>query len=872
MLKLFAGTKKIVWVLALVLPLLALLGVASARATSTLSGRVYIDYNSDGFFNATSTITRPAVDQGVSGVQVRVFDRAGNNVTPGGVQVTDANGAYSFTTVATDTTTGPYRVEFTPPVNYQPGPVGIDNASSVRFVSGTTSSNLDLGLVKPNTYCQANPRLITSCYVYDDAVTGPNSASTVIVSQPYDGNTNDGTDEQMESLSYQVGTTWGLAYQRSTRTLFAAAYVKRGADLGPGTGDPLSDGSGTIYRLTPDGTPDGTPYVDLDVYFNDANLTGSNLHSSLMPVSGDFDQAAYAQVGKSSLGDLDIGEDDKTLWVINLTDRKLYRIQNVDPNTPPTAGDGNITRYGPPAPSPACATGGVFRPFGLKPHNGKIYVGGVCTEEGSTSTTATAELRAIVFAFDPVAATFTQVLDFPLNYSRGCADRYGYPALATPCRASITDASYADWRPYTSTVPASFPAGFAFGYTAYPQPMLTDIEFDGNDMIIGLRDRFSDQVGYNDPGPTNDTSGWGSSELVATPAGDILRACWNGTTWNLESNGTCGAITSSGAGNEQGPSNGEYYYGESINDAAAQTGHDELSLGGLAQVPGYPEVALTVSDPFGAFQAGTMQLFNQGATAGSQERRYQIYATTSTTPTTFAKANGLGDLEALCDAAPLEIGNRIWWDPSPDGVQAPDETGMDGLAVELWLDPDGNTQNDQASNGDEVLVATTATANGGQYYFSFEGDSAKDNANGLAHQVWQNGYTRVLPNQHYQVRVPNWSSVVQTWAVTNGKITSGNPVYITKKYNGGAFDGVLRDSNAYADSSAAAAAITTGGAGANNHTFDLGFSSQEPTALTLAGLRAQTGDNNLWGVLMPIGLLALTAVGVIAVFSLRRPH
>ena len=47
----------------------------------------------------------------------------------------------------------------------------------------------------------------------------------------------------------------------------------------------------------------------------------------------------------------------------------------------------------------------------------------------------------------------------------------------------------------------------------------------------------------------------------------------------------------------------------------------------------------------------------------------------------FMEANGLGDLELLCDQAPIEIGNRVWLDLNGNGVQDPDEppitTGVD---------------------------------------------------------------------------------------------------------------------------------------------------------------------------------------------------
>lgn len=47
------------------------------------------------------------------------------------------------------------------------------------------------------------------------------------------------------------------------------------------------------------------------------------------------------------------------------------------------------------------------------------------------------------------------------------------------------------------------------------------------------------------------------------------------------------------------------------------------------------------------------------------------------------KASGLGDLELLCNAAPLELGNRVWRDDDGDGVQDPTEMPIAGLTVQL---------------------------------------------------------------------------------------------------------------------------------------------------------------------------------------------
>ena len=59
------------------------------------------------------------------------------------------------------------------------------------------------------------------------------------------------------------------------------------------------------------------------------------------------------------------------------------------------------------------------------------------------------------------------------------------------------------------------------GFPVHPQPWLTDIVFDGDNMVLGIRDRFGDQGGFQTgtPSPTERRA-----VLRSSPSGDILRA------------------------------------------------------------------------------------------------------------------------------------------------------------------------------------------------------------------------------------------------------------------------------------------------------------------------------------------------------------
>jgi hypothetical protein len=103
-------------------------------------------------------------------------------------------------------------------------------------------------------------------------------------------------------------------------------------------------------------------------------------------------------------------------------------------------------------------------------------------------------------------------------------------------------------------------------------------------------------------------------------------------------------------------------------------------LGGIAQGARFGEVIAVAFDPTTSdnlFSSGAIQMSN---TTGERVRGYQV-----TPPGAgFGKANGLGDLELLCDQAPVEIGNRVWLDRNRNGVQDPDEPPIPGVTVELW--------------------------------------------------------------------------------------------------------------------------------------------------------------------------------------------
>lgn len=237
----------------------------------------------------------------------------------------------------------------------------------------------------------------------------------------------------------------------------------------------------------------------------------------------------------------------------------------------------------------------------------------------------------------------------------------------------------------------------------YPQPMLSSIAFDNGTLLIGLRDRFGDQSGYKYT-LTPD----GSSQMYGATAGDALRACLNtagtfSSGWTLENNATCGGITTAGANNSRlGPGGGQYYY-----QYYYVPYHDNTATGGVIQIPGFTSMTTTSMDPAGNINTGG--IISSSNTTGAKTSSYQIYATSTAT---FGKSNGLGDLVALCQAAPIEIGHRVWADTNGNGIQDPGEPGIAGATVDLY-----------ASNG-TTLISSTTTDSNGNYSFSLPNTDA----------------------------------------------------------------------------------------------------------------------------------------------------
>ncbi len=746
----------------------------AAPVAADISGTVFRDVDLDG-------VNDGGIESGVAGITVQAF--AGGN-TPVDSDVTAADGTYNLTLGA-----GNYRVEFIIPAalnHFQPGASlsGSGNTSVVFAANGATG--VDFGVTNPGQYCQSDPTLAVNCYLKGDQTVFTAAGEDVLVSFPYNAGC---ADEDLNGVcdagsvdvptptevarGAQIGTTWGLAYQRTTDSLFAASFMKRHSGF-RNFGE-----TGHIYRIDDaSGTPTVSLYLDLDSVAGISTVGGGgDPHPQPTDTCGNandndtcwaYDPASYAEVGKISLGDMDIADDESFLYVTNLFENTLIEIP-VQASAPTTATEFAL-------PTPACT--GNLRPGAVAFEDGLVYVGQVC--DGPTI----ADLVAYVHTFDPDTDTFSgaPVFQMDLDYVRGIV-----------VDAGAGGSIQAEWQPWSDDYADVF--GPVFGTErAYPQPWLLDIDFDEGDLLLGFMDRFGHQSSFddNEPDPDYDTNG-NTTLLRGDAAGDLLRACSNGAGWTLEANASCGGTATAGAGTGQGPANGEYYFEDALTGI-----HDEVILAGLFQVPINDDLTLSVYDPLNS--AAGVDVFSGGMhwyrhSDGERDNQYRLFLRSN--PDTFGKAGGLGDVEGLCDPAPLEIGNRIWNDGDADGVQDPLEAGLNGVTVVLLEDTDG----DCSTTGDQTQVGSTVTAGDGEYLFTDANVTG-----GLQYET------------NYCLRVDT----------TQGALAGFNPTLLDAAPVGDGNDD-LRDSDG--DSTILAGfsitPVTTGGAGNNRHVYDFGFRALE---------------------------------------------
>ncbi|WP_424216644.1 SpaA isopeptide-forming pilin-related protein (plasmid) [Streptomyces sp. BI20] len=734
--------------LGLSLPLLAtcaLTGVAAPAAAvkadtgdGTVKVRVVREVNANGSWDRT---LEPGMDQ----VEVTLTDDAGNVITA----KTGADGVATFTPAGTALKGGKYRVQVMNPkpgVLYsafasREGLAGAPNklSSTEEFVDVSGGKNVEFTTAywNPGDYCQKNAELATACIDADVPNKAPDSARTALVF-PYNAR---GNDNQVTNLSTkgQTGSVYGVGYSKQKKWIFYGAHAHRSAAYGP-------DKQGAIYLVDRQ-----SKETSLFTTVPDAGTTEHDFTDA-----GHHDVDFMPAVAKESLGDVEVSEDGSELYVVNLNDRKLYVYDATQKTAAAPKGSYAI-------PDPGCADAGDWRPYGLGVQDGVVYVGGVCSGESSQSKP---DMRAVIRTFDPKAKTFGEIImDEPLDFPRGKAFN----------GASCVGAGWWPWSDTFRKTQDNTTCGPS--WIGYPQPILADIVVDTDgQLILGFRDRFADQVGMNTYVAKGDNTMWS-----AASGGDLNRACKGADgKFKLDGNGgPCPNNANSSNNGGQAANVREFYPGD------YRTGyHEEAMYAGIALSKVEDTIASSAVDPYTGLWTGGTGFVNRDGTHDSRWGNKLIDGNTS-----FGKANSMADLEVLCDEAPIQIGNRVWYDVDKDGIQDPGEKPVPGATVNLYDE-----------NG--VKVATTKTSARGEYYFD-----AENVPGGLK---FKTKYTIKIDNAD---DYDNPSGPLYGWAVT--KNDAGDNDFVDS-------DGKVPAGGRFPEHS-----IVTGDAGQDNHTYDFGYN--QPT-------------------------------------------
>lgn len=662
-------------------------GVTSAGAAPaphTVTGLVFHDYTVDGVRQVSGggiTFT----ERGMSGIEIAAYDSAGNRV---GTATTDSDGTYTLALDNTDTRD--IRIEFETPQGYEPSFVGTDAGSAIQFITldatTFTASDVNYAVHIPGEYCQANPNVYSTCMY--PGTTNYNSSLGALRSTTWAGRTGPTT----RLTKGAIGTTWGVAVQRHTGLVFTSAAIRRHAALGP-------KGLGGLYVTSANGNSviasfdlTAAPY-NLELAANLANYTDSARGITANQMS--YDLPGYAGVGTEGIGDIDISVDGNYLFLTNLYRKSVVRIALTGDADNIELGD--VTAFD--IPTNLCAE--AERPWALKTMaDGTVLVGISCSDLRTYSAAITTQQKtelpedAVVARLNPSGTgTWSIETEVSFNYARQ-TDHCTNTSAADPttlnhnCLASR-------WHPWTNdwnNIKDAVYLGGNSTLVAWPQPIIHDIEvLDDGSLVLGIGDRLSLQIGANNYEPIS-----GSQVLrLAWVYGDMMLMCRNGTGYSQESGGDCGTAYNSSRSLE--------FFNDSVH-------HNESIQGGIANHPSRIDSTLvgTFMDPVVIFSSGLVWFSHVNGNQSGTGLAFVEYDNVGSS--TFQKASAMGDVEILCDMAPVQVGNRVWLDSDGDGVQDAGEPPISGVTVKL------RPVNSDGSLG--AAIATTTTNAKGEYYFS----------------------------------------------------------------------------------------------------------------------------------------------------------
>lgn len=792
--------------------------VATAAA-GAVSGRVFDDRDMNGSFDGS--------DVGVAGVEVTAYDSTGGSV---GSATSGADGTYSLSVTAA---ANDLRVEFETPDGYQPSFAGSGNGTSIQFVA-VGNTGIDYGIQRPAKYCAntgASMSLMAAC-IRPGTITGGAAGNGSLSTVGWSSRT------AATAVNFsETGAVWGVAADMERGTVWASAVVRRHAGLG-------SEGLGGLYVLPQSGGGGITASFDLsDTPYNlafaadPASFTDANrgiVDSSLLSL----DLPGYTGVGRAGIGDIDIDDTDSHLFVTNLHTRQIHRFELGGTTTAPTLGA--LTTFDLPV---STCSGTTARPWALNADAiaGRVIVGVVCSgEEQSFDATSNAD-GGVILELNPSDGSWSTLTTVGFTYERGnerCTNTNWVDGTEPNNSYRCESQRWHDWTDDFAGIRAAGEATppliekMTEGTTEFfwfSQPMIVDLEMlaDGS-LIVGVSDRFNYQLGAENVTPDETSTDLNSPNkpyATSRVTGDLILLCDTGSGYAQESDGSCGSSytaetrTAANAGISGASPYREFFddnVGGSFNGA-----HTEIIIGGLAVHPDSGSQLIAVAAMDADNSLGTNGVRWLDPTDGSMDGVGTKLTQGSTNA--FEKSVSMGDLELICDGAPLQIGNRLWYDLNRNGIQDAGEPPLVGVDVNLYNDRGG-------------LVGRAITDTDGTYYFSSNVTEAAtgngDNIGGglEAYSTFQlrigiaNSYAAYFGGSSAPLDFNTWR-----WTTANA-VSAESP-------NDAAIDSDTSDLvNIFGDVNWARLIIDPMASGQVDHTFDFGIVPLSSNIVTLGDL------------------------------------
>jgi hypothetical protein len=831
------NSKRVIGLFVVCLSMLGLqVAISEVQAASgTIAGTVFNDKNSNGVNDGT--------DVGVSGVVVTAYDNTGSQV---GTATTISNGTYSLSIASS--TTSDIRIEFTTPNGYQPSFQGAGNGTSIQFVS-VPASNVNFGIIIPGNFCQDNPGSNVAGICLRPGTT---SLATSKDFSSISTTEWKGTNPALLTKNADTGSMWGMAFDGQRQVIFGAAALRRHSGLGPKGIAGIYATSRTTGSVIASWDLSQAPY-NLTFSANNSNFSDANRGLSNSSILSS-DPIGFANVGKVGIGDIDMSPNGQWLFVSNLYQKKIHRIAVSDANNDGVPELGAVTSFTIPANTCANTTS---RPWGLRYNylDDTLMVGVVCSKEsqpaaldGGAGTTSLPD-PGVLLKLTISSSTFTTVSSVDFDYVRGVEINGGNnpgqtcmtndPSVSTPSGVACLKGRWHSWTDdfaALESLPGStygmegvfhLPTDNQLGIVQrmwWPQPIIADIEvLPSGEIVLGVMDRFGMQMGTNNRKPTYDpqTPNVNDGFVTGYVAGDTLLLCPSGGSFIQNNADACTAATSDDSYMmSRAGLGGKRDYHEVFDDNLNNAAHLEMTIGGLAYNPNTKEMAISMMDPSNAIFTGGIRYLNSDSSSatfgqyvtGAIFNGFSDASTNQKWESSFLKSSSMGDLELLCDRAPVQIGNRVWIDTNQNGIQDPGEPPVVGVYVGLYAA--------SGATGFGQQLGTAFTNANGEFYFS-------SNLNEGMYGDGDHIGGGLVPGMAYRVRMD--------WAGTytgNGALAGYELTQATATSAATSLDTSV-DNNATLVSSFPQADVATVVNGENNHTYDFGF-KLTPVTTTVA--------------------------------------